>query len=86
MFLNGNKILEEREMTHNDRLIIGTNSIFVVKYQAKRDEASGLQAKDEQIDWEFAQTELIDVMDEEKKIKIAESEQQRAKEGELEKW
>jgi len=80
--VNGQKIFEKRELNHNDRIIIGTNSTFLLKLPGHEDESPNAEKlKDEQIDWEFAQSELIASMDEEKKIKLDEITKEREKEG-----
>jgi hypothetical protein len=67
---------------HNDRIIFGTNTVFIFKYHAKENESPNAEKiKDAEIDWEYAQTELIDTMNKEKKIKLDEAERERRKEG-----
>ena len=69
-------------MFHNDRIIIGTNAIFLLKYHGKEDVSPNTQKiKDQELDWEFAQAELIDTIDREKKSKLEQLESLRKKEG-----
>lgn len=54
----------------------------MLKYLGKEDISPNAQKiKDHDIDWEFAQTELIDTIDREKKLKLEEMESIRQKEG-----
>lgn len=50
--VNGKPIYERRELEHNDRIILGINSIFIFKNNLKKPE--GAEPK---IDYEFAVTE-----------------------------
>lgn len=73
----------ETELFHNDRIIVGTNAIFLFKYPAKQDISPNNQKiKTQELDWEFAQAELIATMDQEKKVKLDEMEGVRQKEVE----
>jgi hypothetical protein len=76
--------LEPRELFHNDRIIVGTNTSFIFKYPGKESESPNAEKiKDIEIDWEYAQTELVDTMNKEKKLKIDEMEKERKKDGKL---
>ena len=82
MYINGQKVHHATELFHNDRIIIGTNAIFLMKYPGKEDISPNLQkVKENDLDWEFAQAELIDTMDREKKIRLEELEKSRKREG-----
>lgn len=73
----------ETELFHNDRIIVGTNAIFLFKYPGKEDLSSnGQKLNAQELDWEFAQAELIATMDQEKKIQMQELETTRQKEVE----
>lgn len=73
----------ETELFHNDRIIIGTNAIFLFKYPGKEDVSrNGQKINAQELDWEFAQAELIATMDQEKKIQMQELEGIRQKEVE----
>ena len=37
IFVNGDKCFEKTPLKHNDRIIFGTNTIFVLKNYAKED-------------------------------------------------
>ena len=67
-------------MFHNDRLVIGVGSVFVFKNPGK-EELSPHPVHDEEIDWEYAQAELIATMDQENKKKTREAEQQQERES-----
>jgi len=83
LYVNGQKIYEKKELNHNDRIIIGTNSTFLLKLPGHEDESPNAdKLRDEQLDWEFAQSELIALMDEEKKLKLDELAKEREKEVE----
>ena len=82
MYVNGQKITGATKIYHNDRIIFGTNSIFVLKDHEKENESPNKdKIKVSEIDWEFAQTELVDTMNKEKKIKLEEMSKEREKEG-----
>ena len=53
-----------------------------MKFPGKEDVSPNMgKVKDEEIDWEYAQTELIDVMNQEKRLITAEADKLREKEG-----
>jgi flagellar biosynthesis GTPase FlhF len=79
IYCNGAKVFEERELFNNDRIIFGTNSTFIFKNPGFESEE---QVKDSDIDWEYAQTELVDTMNKEKKINLDEGNKERQKEVE----
>ena len=77
----------EAELFHNDRIIVGTNAIFLLKYPGREEISPNAQkVKDHDIDWEYAQAELIDVIDDETKAKMDELESLRQKEGRTMWW
>ena len=53
--MNGDKTFMRKELFHNDRIIFGTNSIFLIKipYMAIT------YSEGVEIDWEFAQKEVM---------------------------
>ena len=53
--MNGNMISEKTELQHLDRLIFGSNNMFVVMLPGS-DPREEIEEK--AIDWEFAQKEL----------------------------
>lgn len=49
LFLNGKKVSQEVEIKMNDRIVIGTNSAFVVKLPGELPRSG----TPDEIDWEF---------------------------------
>jgi len=81
LFVNGNRVSEEKELFHNDRVVVGVGSVFVFKHPGKENiSPNATLVKEEEIDWEYAQAELVATMDQEKKKKMKESEQLHEKE------
>ncbi len=80
MLVNGEKVFEEKELFHNDRLILGTNSFFLLKYPGA-ELLSPNKTKGEEFDWEFAQAELVALTYREKQQKIVEAEMQQKRES-----
>lgn len=55
MYVNGQKITGAFKIHHNDRIIFGSNSIFVMKNPEKAEESPNKEKiKGQDIDWEFA--------------------------------
>lgn len=70
------------ELAHNDRIIIGTNTTFLVKYPGNEDESPNAnRINDTEVDWEFAQTELVEALNKDSKIKLDEGDKEREIEG-----
>lgn len=66
-------------MKHNDRLIFGTNSIYLVKIP---DQAENVDSElPNELDWEFAQKELLSNIEKTKKIEFEHLEKIRELEG-----
>ena len=67
------------ELHHNDRLIFGTNTVFLVKIQGK--EEQGEQDLPMELDWDFAQKELMSKLEKNKKLEFEEFEKAKSQEG-----
>ena len=83
IFLNGERFSSRKNLYHNDRIIFGTNSIFLFKNPGKEKESPNTNLNENDIDWEFAQKELVDTMNKLKKIQIEHSEKERQGESML---
>jgi hypothetical protein len=59
-------------LNHNDRIVFGTSSIFLVKIPSKAMETSGEPIE---YDWEYAQKELMAKVNKEKNGRFEQSEQ-----------
>ena len=71
------------ELKHNDRLIFGTNTIYLVKIPNKIEHAD--PDLPVEIDWEFAQKELLSKIEKSRKHEYDELEKIRQTEGKKEK-
>eukprot|EP00742_Colponemidia_sp_Colp-10_P006091 GILJ01006518.1.p1 GENE.GILJ01006518.1~~GILJ01006518.1.p1 ORF type:complete len:1181 (-),score=265.27 GILJ01006518.1:214-3756(-) len=61
-FVNGYKVEGPATLYHGDRIIFGSNSVFLFKYPSKADEHSDrLPRPISEMDWEFAQKEYTTV-------------------------
>lgn len=70
-------------MKHNDRLIFGTNSIYLVKIP---DQAENTDSElPSELDWEFAQKELLSNIEKTKKIEFEHLEKMRELQGNIQK-
>ena len=67
------------ELHHNDRLIFGTNTVFLVKLPGK--EEQGEQDLPMELDWDFAQKELMSKLEKNKKLEFEEYEKAKSQEG-----
>jgi len=81
IFINGERWVQKRKLRHNDRIIFGTNSIFLFKNPGRESESADTGLQDNEIDWEFAQKELVDTMNKLKKMQIEQSEKERQAES-----
>lgn len=57
--MNGKPITEEVILEHNDRLLIGTNTIFLFKQPERAEFAA---KSDAEIDFDFAMSERMDLV------------------------
>lgn len=67
------------ELHHNDRLIFGTNNVFLVKIPGKEDQCD--QDLPSELDWDFAQKELMSKLEKNKKLEFEEYEKAKSQEG-----
>jgi hypothetical protein len=77
IYLNGERLLQKKQIFHHDRLIIGTNSIFLFKYPGRETESPNATVDENDIDWEFAQKEISSTMNKLKKMQNEQSEKER---------
>ncbi len=61
IFVNGNEIKEPVRLRHNDRIIFGTNVVFLFQYPGRESEST--IPLSQEIDWEKAQTEKMNITD-----------------------
>lgn len=66
------------ELNHNDRLIFGTNNVFLVKIPGKEEPEHDLPAE---LDWDFVQKELMSKLEKNKKLEFEEYEKAKSQEG-----
>ena len=78
IYLNGTKVYSQQELHHNDRLIFGTNTAFLVKIPG---ENMIEQEVPMELDWEFAQKELMSKLEKNKKLEFEQYEQAKSQEG-----
>eukprot|EP00743_Colponemidia_sp_Colp-15_P004133 GILK01004461.1.p1 GENE.GILK01004461.1~~GILK01004461.1.p1 ORF type:complete len:1299 (+),score=306.15 GILK01004461.1:63-3959(+) len=56
--VNGKRVIGSRGLRHGDRLMLGTNYVFLFKNPAREDEKESGSIAIDEIDWEFAQKEV----------------------------
>jgi len=83
IYINGERLVQKNSIQHNDRIIFGTNSIFLFKNPGKETQSADTNLQNSDIDWEFAQKELVDTMNKLKKTQIEENEKERQAEMEV---
>lgn len=59
IFVNGNEIKEAVKLCHNDRVIFGSNVVFLFQYPGR--EAESKTPPEQEIDWEMAQKEKMNI-------------------------
>jgi len=59
IFVNGVEIKENTKLCHNDRIVFGSNVVFLFKYPGRESESK--IGPDQEIDWEFAQKEKMNI-------------------------
>ena len=58
--VNGQPLSGERTLFHNDRLILGSNNMYLFLNPSKKEELSDSTPKDATIDWDFVQKEIAE--------------------------
>ncbi|KRX03487.1 SMAD/FHA domain [Pseudocohnilembus persalinus] len=59
LYLNGQKVFDEKEIMHNDRLILGQNATFLIKLPGQ-EQRGDPPLKENQLTWEFAHDEYLE--------------------------
>jgi len=58
VYVNGKKITEETKLEHMDRVLYGTNHLFLVKDPPRKKDDPESLAKYKEVDWDSAQSEI----------------------------
>ena len=58
--VNGQPLSGERSLYHNDRLILGSNNMYLFLHPGKKEELSDSTPKDATIDFDFVQKEIAE--------------------------
>ena len=74
-------MLEKKTLDHNDRVVFGTGSAFLFKHPGKETKSRNAKFAETDLDWEFAQSEIVDKIEKTRRIKFEQFELEKKAES-----